>query len=68
MSVIFLLILISLLVATCFLGLFLWAVKSGQYDDDYGPAVRILFDDYEELEEQEKTETQNCNNDGTNHN
>ncbi|MEM1121897.1 MAG: cbb3-type cytochrome oxidase assembly protein CcoS, partial [Bacteroidota bacterium] len=24
---------------------FFWAVKSGQYDDDYTPSVRILFDD-----------------------
>ena len=29
----------------CFLGLFLWASKSGQFDDDYTPSVRILFDD-----------------------
>ncbi len=45
MSVIFILILISLLVAGGFLIAFLWAVKSGQYEDDYSPAVRILFDD-----------------------
>lgn len=45
MSVIFLLILISLFVAVCFLGAFLWAVKDGQYEDDYSPSVRILFDD-----------------------
>ncbi|UTW61162.1 cbb3-type cytochrome oxidase assembly protein CcoS [bacterium SCSIO 12741] len=45
MSVIFLLILVSLLVAGGFLIAFLWAVKSGQYEDDYSPAVRILFDD-----------------------
>jgi len=23
----------------------LWAVKDGQYEDDYSPSVRILFDD-----------------------
>lgn len=45
MSVIYLLILVSLVVAVCFLGAFLWAVKDGQYDDDYSPSVRILFDD-----------------------
>jgi cbb3-type cytochrome oxidase maturation protein len=44
-SVIFLLILISLFVAVCFLGAFLWAVRDGQYEDDYSPSVRILFDD-----------------------
>jgi len=35
----------SLTVATGFLIAFLWAVKSGQYDDKYTPSVRILFDD-----------------------
>ena len=45
MNIIFLLIAIGLLVAIGFLGAFLWAVKSGQYDDDYTPSVRILFDE-----------------------
>ncbi len=36
---------VSLLIALLFLGLFLWASKSGQFDDDYTPSVRILFDD-----------------------
>ncbi len=45
MEVIFLLILISLAVAAGFLLAYLWAMRSGQYDDDYTPAVRILFDD-----------------------
>ena len=45
MSALFLLIAISLLVAIGFLGAFLWASRSGQYDDDYTPAVRMLFED-----------------------
>ena len=45
MSVIIILIAASLLVAVGFLISFLWAVKSGQYEDDYTPSVRILFDD-----------------------
>ena len=45
MSVIFILIGISLLVAAGFLIAFLWAVRNGQYEDDYTPSVRILFDD-----------------------
>ena len=45
MSALFLLIGISLLVAVAFLGAFLWATRSGQFDDDYTPAVRVLFDD-----------------------
>ena len=45
MSIIFTLILISLSVAIVFLIAFFWAVRSGQYDDDYTPSVRMLFDD-----------------------
>lgn len=45
MSVIYLLITISILVAIVFFIAFIHAVKSGQYDDDYTPSVRILFDD-----------------------
>jgi cbb3-type cytochrome oxidase maturation protein len=45
MSVIYLLITISIIVAVLFLGAFIKAVKSGQYDDDYTPSVRMLFDD-----------------------
>ena len=35
---------VSITVAGLFLGAFLWAVRSGQYDDDYTPAIRMLFD------------------------
>lgn len=45
MSVIYLLITISIIVAIAFLIAFIKAVKSGQYDDDYTPSVRMLFDD-----------------------
>jgi cbb3-type cytochrome oxidase maturation protein len=45
MKVIFLLILVSLVVALGFLAAFIWAVRSGQYDDDYTPSVRMLLDD-----------------------
>ncbi|MEP4533450.1 MAG: cbb3-type cytochrome oxidase assembly protein CcoS [Cyclobacteriaceae bacterium] len=45
MSVIIILIGFSLIVASGFLVAFIWASKSGQYDDDYTPSVRILFDD-----------------------
>jgi cbb3-type cytochrome oxidase maturation protein len=45
MSVIILLILVSVLVALGFLIAFIWAVKSGQYDDTYSPSVRMLFGD-----------------------
>ena len=45
MSVIYLLISISIIVAIVFFSAFIKAVKSGQYDDDYTPSVRMLFDD-----------------------
>lgn len=44
MEVIFVLIAISLLMASFFLWLFFKAMKSGQFDDDYTPSVRILFE------------------------
>ena len=45
MSIIFLLIGISLLVALGFLASFIWGVRSGQSEDDYTPSVRILFEE-----------------------
>lgn len=45
MNIIIVLICISLSVALIFLGAFLWSLKSGQFDDTYGPSVRMLFDD-----------------------
>jgi len=45
MSVIVLLIIYSIIVATGFLVAFIWAVKSGQFDDTSSPSVRILFED-----------------------
>ena len=45
MKIILLLIVISLLIAAGFLFAFFWAVKDGQYDDDFTPSMRILIDD-----------------------
>lgn len=45
MSVIYLLIALSIIVAAGFLVGFLWAVRSGQYEDDQTPAIRMLFED-----------------------
>ena len=45
MSVIIVLIAASILIAGGFLVAFLWSVRNGQYDDDYTPSVRMLFDD-----------------------
>jgi cbb3-type cytochrome oxidase maturation protein len=48
-AVIALLIGFSFIIAVGFLAAFLWAVKSGQYDDKYTPSVRILFDDKDNI-------------------
>lgn len=48
MSVLILLISVSLIVALGFLAAFIWSVRNGQYDDDYTPSVRMLFDDKEQ--------------------
>lgn len=45
MSVLFILIIVSLIVAASFLIAFIWSVKSGQYEDGYTPSIRMLFDD-----------------------
>ena len=45
MTILFMLIGISLLMALGFLLAFVWSVKSGQMDDDYTPSVRMLFED-----------------------
>ena len=44
MSVIILLLIASISVASLFLLAFIWSVKTGQFRDDFSPAVRILFD------------------------
>ncbi len=45
MGIIYIMLIVSLVIALFFLGSFLWAIKNGQYEDDYTPSVRILFDD-----------------------
>lgn len=45
MSVIYLLLALSILVAIIFFIAFIYSVKKGQYDDTHTPAVRMLFDD-----------------------
>ncbi|MDP5159032.1 MAG: cbb3-type cytochrome oxidase assembly protein CcoS [Flaviramulus sp.] len=45
MSVIYILLAISIVVAVGFFIAFIMAVKNGQYDDSYTPSVRMLFED-----------------------
>ncbi len=45
MSVILILILASLGMALLFLGGFIWAVKSGQFEDTCTPSLRLLIEE-----------------------
>jgi cbb3-type cytochrome oxidase maturation protein len=49
MSVVFLLIPLSIVLAACFLGAFIWAVRSGQYEDTCTPSMRVLLEDTAEI-------------------
>ena len=44
MSALFLLVIASILVAGIFLGAFIWSVRSNQFDDQQGSAIRMLYD------------------------
>lgn len=58
MSVIYMLLTISIVVAVIFFLAFIYSVKRGQYDDPYTPSVRVLFEDElvnPEQEEQSKS-------------
>ena len=45
MSILYLIIPLSILLVMVIIWIFLWAVRSGQFDDLEGPAHRILMDD-----------------------
>ncbi|HZW77367.1 MAG TPA: cbb3-type cytochrome oxidase assembly protein CcoS [Flavobacteriaceae bacterium] len=45
MTVIYMLLAISVLVAIFFFVAFIISVRSGQFDDTYTPSVRMLFED-----------------------
>lgn len=47
METIFVLLPLALLIAAIAVGFFIWAARTGQFDDLETPAVRILFDDEE---------------------
>lgn len=64
MSVIYLLLTISIIVAVFFFVVFILAVRTGQFDDDYTPAVRMLFED--ELVKEKNTKPVKINKDKLN--
>lgn len=45
MNVLLILILASLGMALFFLGVFIWAVRSGQYEDTTTPSMRVLMEE-----------------------
>jgi len=45
MSVIYMMLIISIIIAAIFFIAFILAVRKGQYDDSYTPSVRMLFED-----------------------
>lgn len=59
MGVVIVLVSASLVVALGFLAAFIWSVRSGQYDDDYTPSVRMLFDNKPTAETGEANKTTN---------
>jgi cbb3-type cytochrome oxidase maturation protein len=58
MGVVAVLIGFSMLLAGGFLVAFLWAVRSGQYDDRHTPAIRMLFEDRDSRSAPSSTHTQ----------
>ncbi len=55
MSIIYMLLAISVIVALVFFVAFIISVREGQYDDIYTPSVRMLFED--EIINEKTTET-----------
>jgi cbb3-type cytochrome oxidase maturation protein len=56
MSVLYILIIAALTVAVGFLIAFIWAVKTGQFDDTHTPSMRILLDKDEPKSSKNKVE------------
>lgn len=61
MSIIYVLLTISVIVALVFFAAFVFSVRAGQYDDTYTPSVRMLFED-ELVKKQKKTSETNSEN------
>ncbi len=65
MNIFYLLIGASLLAALIFLAAFIWAVRTGQFDDNETPPYRMLFDDEPVEEENEYKETERLRDEET---
>lgn len=62
MDILYLLIPLSLVFVAVIAYVFLWAVKSGQFEDMEGPAHRILMDDEPVDRKPTHTDTKSDNN------
>ncbi len=51
MEILYLLIPLSIVLVALIVGAFLWAIRSGQFEDLEGPAHRILLDEDADLPE-----------------
>ncbi len=58
MSAIYIMVGASLLLAIGFLIAFIWSVKTNQYEDDYTPSVRMLFDNTTKQEDKQEINNQ----------
>jgi len=56
MGIIYIMLIVSLILALFFLLAFLWATKNGQFEDDKTPSIRILYDNENHLTENKKSE------------
>ena len=54
MSVIYLVLPLALLIIGLAVGAFVWAARKGQFDDLTTPAMRVLHDDDEKREEENR--------------
>ena len=50
MNILFFMVPVALLLSLSFVGAFVWAARSGQFDDTLTPAHRMLVDDKKEKE------------------
>ncbi|HHH49373.1 MAG TPA: cbb3-type cytochrome oxidase assembly protein CcoS [Saprospiraceae bacterium] len=53
MSVIYITLTVSFILAVGFLASFIWATKNNQYDDYEAPSMRILFEEEEIMQEED---------------
>ena len=52
MSALFVLVIISILVAAIFLIAFIWSVRNDQFNDQQGAAMRMLYDNDTDTDQQ----------------